>query len=144
MIFTWDWKNTCVVFRWWHIKTYFGFVLSMFAVVLLGMGYEYVRAFFANWEREHASTVVQPGQDRRFKLRRGILYGFQVWYSFMLMLVFMTYNGWLMIAVAVGAAIGNYIWGSSSQQESVRIMACHWKSMLRETIVSFRKFITSK
>ncbi|EGW30894.1 uncharacterized protein SPAPADRAFT_62803 [Spathaspora passalidarum NRRL Y-27907] len=130
MIFTWDWKNTCVVFNWWHIKTYYGFIFTLFAIVLLGMGYEFVRAWFSCWEKAYFARLATPTNQtsqslRNFRLSRGVLYGFQVWYSFMLMLVFMTYNGWLMIAVAVGAGIGNYLWGTTTESGSVRAMSCH-------------------
>lgn len=37
-------------------------------------------------------------------------------------LLFMTYNGWVMISVAVGSAIGYIIWGGSEAAKSV---ACH-------------------
>lgn len=43
MLFTWKTQNLCVVFQWWHVRTQFDFVLTFLAVVLLGVGYEYVK-----------------------------------------------------------------------------------------------------
>ena len=63
-----------------------------------------------NWQH----WVLQCFNDNTGKTiqnQRGVLYGFQVIYSFWLMLVFMTYNGWYMLAVGVGAGLGNCIWG---------------------------------
>ena len=37
-------------------------------------------------------------------------------------LLFMTYNGWVMLAVAVGAFAGYLVWGGGSAAKSV---ACH-------------------
>lgn len=37
-------------------------------------------------------------------------------------LLFMTYNGWVMIAVAAGASLGYILWGGASAAKSV---ACH-------------------
>ena len=37
-------------------------------------------------------------------------------------LLFMTYNGWIMLAVAVGAAVGHLLFGVSPATKSV---ACH-------------------
>lgn len=34
----------------------------------------------------------------------------------------MTYNGWVMIAVAVGASLGYVLWGGTSATKAV---ACH-------------------
>ncbi|KAI5951339.1 CTR2 [Candida jiufengensis] len=117
MLFTWDWHNVCIVYKWWHIKTFPGFIISLIAVTLLASLYELIKKWFSQWERTSTATI------SRFKLQRALLYGFQVYYSFLLMLVFMTYNGWYMIAVAVGAAIGNYLWGGMN--ESSRNLACH-------------------
>jgi copper transporter 1 len=34
----------------------------------------------------------------------------------------MTYNAWLMAAVAIGAGVGYFIWGGKSSERS---MSCH-------------------
>ncbi|KAI5960161.1 CTR2 [Candida pseudojiufengensis] len=117
MLFTWDWHNVCIVYKWWHIKTFPGFVISLIAVAVISSFYELLKKWFSHWER--TSNAPLP----RFKLQRALLYGLQVYYSFLLMLVFMTYNGWYMISVAVGAAIGNYLWGGMT--ESSRNLSCH-------------------
>lgn len=57
MLFTWDWKNTCIVFKWWHVKTEIGFVSSLLAIVLLGALYEFVKAWFSKWERNELATL---------------------------------------------------------------------------------------
>ncbi|KAH3683893.1 hypothetical protein WICPIJ_005138 [Wickerhamomyces pijperi] len=55
------------------------------------------------------------------RLKRAITYAALVGYSYMLMLVFMTYNGWVMLSVAVGAGIGNYLFNTAFNDS----MACH-------------------
>ncbi|KAK6202440.1 putative copper transport protein [Scheffersomyces amazonensis] len=131
MLFTWDWKNTCVIFRWWHIKTFGGFISTFLAIVLLTALYEFIKCSFNQWQKSYVSTVSGASTNtseitiRRFKFKRALLYGVQVGYSFLLMLVFMTYNGWLMIAVGVGAAVGNYFWGVSDISSSTRDLSCH-------------------
>jgi copper transporter 1 len=37
--------DTCVVFRWWHVRSYTTFVLTLLAIALLGVLYEYLRVF---------------------------------------------------------------------------------------------------
>lgn len=91
------------------------------------MGYEYAKYFASNWEAKNASSVTGLGSTnslvlKRYKIKQSFLYGLQVGYSFMLMLVFMSYSGWFMIAVVVGAAIGKYIW---SVDGATRSLACH-------------------
>ncbi|THU85707.1 Ctr copper transporter [Dendrothele bispora CBS 962.96] len=61
-----------------------------------------------------------------YRVVRAVLYGLTVFLSFFLMLVFMTYNAYLILAVVVGAAIGHYIFGGSiSPFEDAKGMACH-------------------
>lgn len=52
MLFTWDTKNLCIVFRQWHIRSTTGLVVSLLAVVALGAGYEALRE--ASRRYEHA------------------------------------------------------------------------------------------
>lgn len=66
------------------------------------------------------------------RLTRAALYGATVFLSFFLMLVFMTYNAYLILAVVLGAAIGHFIFGSSMDTDAVlgdstngKGMACH-------------------
>jgi len=62
---------------------------------------------------------------------RALLYGASVCLSFFLMLVFMTYNAYLVFSVVLGAAIGHYIFGSTMNVDAVlsnsdgKGMACH-------------------
>ena len=54
---------------------------------------------------------------------KSILYGAQNFYAFMIMLLFMTYNGWVMVSVAVGAAMGYYLFGEGGKV--YKETACH-------------------
>lgn len=67
------------------------------------------------------------------RLSRAVLYGAQVFLSFFLMLVFMTYNAYLILSTVAGAVIGHYIFNSHMDVEAVlagslgagKGMACH-------------------
>jgi len=67
------------------------------------------------------------------RLSRATLYGAQVFLSFFLMLVFMTYNAYLILSTVLGAVIGHYIFNSHMDVEAVlagslgagKGMACH-------------------
>jgi hypothetical protein len=50
MLFTWDTNNLCIVFRWWHIRSTPGLILSLLAVVVLGAGYEALREGIRRYE----------------------------------------------------------------------------------------------
>ncbi|KLO20369.1 Ctr-domain-containing protein [Schizopora paradoxa] len=67
------------------------------------------------------------------RLTRATLYASTVFLSFFLMLVFMTYNAYLIIAVVLGAGLGHYLLNDSMDAESMLVgsgvdakgMACH-------------------
>lgn len=130
MLFTWNYKNTCVVFRWWHIRKLSDMLLSFLVILALGYLYEYMRYYIYKSQANRGSSLTSGTNNtdhRRNKLYSSCWYGLQVGYSFMLMLVFMTYNGWLMIAVVLGATWGHYSWGSRVKPlaEDIPSMACH-------------------
>ncbi|KAJ7217751.1 copper transporter [Mycena pura] len=64
------------------------------------------------------------------RILRAALYGATVFLSFFLMLVFMTYNAYLIFATVFGAALGHYIFGGTINidallSEDSKSMACH-------------------
>ncbi|CUM63151.1 uncharacterized protein PRCAT00000718001 [Priceomyces carsonii] len=131
MVFTWNWRNTCVVFKWWRVSTVAGFIFSLLAIVAISASYEFLKYWGNKWEQSYVNTMSGAAANtsaalvRRFKTKKALFYGLQVGYSFMLMLVFMTYSGWFMLAVVVGAVLGNYVWGLTSDIAASRPMACH-------------------
>lgn len=50
MLFTWDTTNLCIVFEKWHVYSTAGLLFSLLAVVLIGMGYEALRAGTRRYE----------------------------------------------------------------------------------------------
>ncbi len=50
MLFTWNTRNLCIVFRQWHIRSTAGLVFSLLAVVALGVGYEALREGIRRYE----------------------------------------------------------------------------------------------
>jgi len=149
MIFTWNTQNLCVVFDWWQIKGPLSLIFTLVAVALLTAGYEAIREASRRYDAKSAEGVNrlppdtsddtlgndrslrswfarlgqnQAGQEQRDKMIKAFLYAVQVFYSFFIMLLFMTYNGFIMLAVAVGAFIGYLAFG---QGPSAKTVACH-------------------
>ncbi|KAI8947462.1 Ctr copper transporter family-domain-containing protein [Xylaria longipes] len=73
-----------------------------------------------DYEQGHSS---EPPLGQRARILKAVLYGVQNFYAFMIMLLFMTYNGYVMIAVAVGAGLGYYLFGSRTR--ATKETACH-------------------
>ncbi|RMJ22979.1 hypothetical protein PHISP_06146 [Aspergillus sp. HF37] len=61
--------------------------------------------------------------QRRAKITMAALYAVQVFYSFFIMLLFMTYNGLVMLSVAVGAFVGYLVFGDD--MSATKSVACH-------------------
>ncbi|KAG0237730.1 hypothetical protein BGW42_000136 [Actinomortierella wolfii] len=59
------------------------------------------------------------------QLVRSVLYMIQVFVGFFLMLIFMTYNGYLMIATTLGAGLGYFYFGRDSLAASSKPLSCH-------------------
>ena len=51
MLFTWDTRNLCIIFRWWHIQTTGGLIFSLLAIVALTGFYEAIRAGSRRYEK---------------------------------------------------------------------------------------------
>ncbi|KAF5552446.1 low-affinity copper transport [Fusarium phyllophilum] len=129
MLFTWDTTNLCIVFRQWHVRSTISLFFSLVAVIFLAVGYEALRSLSRQYEealdnRVRAAPRQSQGQaDQRAHLIKAVLYGLQNFYAFMLMLIFMTYNGWVMIAVSLGAFLGYLFFGKRTS--ATKDNACH-------------------
>ncbi|KAJ7073223.1 Ctr copper transporter [Mycena belliarum] len=149
--------NTCIVFRSWHVSSMSIFVLSCIAIMGLGILYEALRVVQKQLDvrvaRQLAGSAaggIRLGGDaadaglaapKTFphgiavpllpRVLRAALYGASVFLSFFLMLVFMTYNAYLILATVLGAAIGHFIFSGTVdvdallRNEDGRGMACH-------------------
>jgi copper transporter 1 len=126
MLFNWDTKNVCIIFEWWKVNSAGMMVLAFFILMLLAIAYEELRYALRRYDAaiirnqyEHsqleaggagslfgAKSSVPIQFSWKHQLVCSILYALQVALGFISMLVFMTYNGILMIAVVVGAGIG--------------------------------------
>ncbi|KIV84684.1 hypothetical protein PV11_00453 [Exophiala sideris] len=148
MLFTWSSENLCIVFRQWRVTSTFSLILSLLAIVLLTAGYECVREISRRYEQKHSAEMAaystsgsstpplhesssllgvvrdsRAAAERRGTIMKALLYAVQVFYSFFIMLLFMTYNGWVMLAVAVGAFVGYLLFGQGLT--STKSVACH-------------------
>jgi copper transporter 1 len=57
-------KDTCIVFRQWHISSNFTFVLSCLAVVAISLGYEWLRAYQRKVDFQVARALSRKSKAR--------------------------------------------------------------------------------
>ncbi|KAE9962986.1 hypothetical protein BLS_009814 [Venturia inaequalis] len=128
MLFTWSTQDLCIVFRGWHVHDTFSLIWTLLAIIALTAGYEGVRELSRRYEMETLIRLEglprgsRAQVERHSKIYKAFLYAVQVFYSFFIMLLFMTYNGWVMLAVAVGSFVGYLAFGQGS---STKTVACH-------------------
>ncbi|KAJ1904067.1 copper transpport protein [Coemansia sp. IMI 209127] len=138
MSLNWSTENVCVLFDFWRVNSLTSLAFTCAAVFVLGYFYEYLRAKLRGWELRNASgtgagaladstsTLIPRSATSGTNLRRkrAIYYGLMVAYSYSLMLIFMTYNGYLIVAV-IGGAIAGHCSYSVDEPGSVRGANCH-------------------
>ncbi|KAJ6534468.1 Ctr copper transporter [Mycena vulgaris] len=76
------------------------------------------------------SAVARTAVPLLPRLLRAALYGASVFLSFFLMLVFMTYNAYLILATVLGAALGHFVFSGTVDvdallRDEAKGMACH-------------------
>ncbi|KAJ2430642.1 copper transpport protein, partial [Coemansia sp. RSA 2440] len=121
MALNWSTDNVCVLFDFWRITSGMSLVFSCAAVFALGYLYELSRTRVRSWElaqltgRARLETpLVADGLGRSARWMRAVMYGLLVAYSYSLMLIFMTYNGFLILAVIGGAIAGHYAYATDA------------------------------
>ncbi|XP_073994403.1 high affinity copper uptake protein 1-like isoform X2 [Rhodnius prolixus] len=124
--------NEIILFSFWEISTIEGLIGSMVGIFILALLYEGLKYFreFLFWKNysslqyrtvqgpaiksttEGTNTrVVKPSLLSKHHILQTFLHIIQVFVSYLLMLIFMTYNVWLCIAVVLGAATGYFLFG---------------------------------
>lgn len=131
-------KEATILFEDWKVDTVGGIVASCFGIFILAALYEGLKVFREVMKRRYSylvsvdlsetktygigpsqTTVVTEsrGQSPRSRifnwhhfLQTG-LHVVQVTVSYFLMLIFMTYNVWLCLAVVLGAGFGYFVFG---------------------------------
>jgi len=124
-------ESETILFEWWKTSSALGLVGSCFAIAFLAFLYEALKFYrehlyrhsFQTVQVNTVSTPVENGDIKethktvQVKMRSGMhiwqtcLHVLQVVLSYFLMLVFMTYNVWLCLAVALGAGVGYFCFG---------------------------------
>ncbi|KAG0037277.1 hypothetical protein BGZ82_002822 [Podila clonocystis] len=148
MLFNWQTENLCVVFESWRIDTPIGLVFSFLVIVAMAASYEALRGQSRRFEerliegerKRHPESSGGIGEDEtpllasrsssfrlsnQQRLTRALFYMAQVFVGFFLMLIFMTYNGYLMAATVLGAGIGFFYFGGDTLATSTKALSCH-------------------
>uniref|UniRef100_A0A069DP13 Copper transport protein n=1 Tax=Panstrongylus megistus TaxID=65343 RepID=A0A069DP13_9HEMI len=124
--------NETILFSFWETSSAEGLIGSMIGIFFLALLYEGLKYFreFLFWKNysslqyrtvqgpspkpnaeESNTRVVKPSLFSKHHILQTFLHIIQVFVSYLLMLIFMTYNVWLCIAVVLGAAAGYFLFG---------------------------------
>ncbi|XP_071051547.1 high affinity copper uptake protein 1 isoform X2 [Onthophagus taurus] len=120
-----------VLFESWAFSTTWGLIGSMIGIFFMAALYEGLKYYreYLFWRTYNAlqyravtlqqdkavvsedNQIVQPSMLSLMHVCQTGLHIIQIVLSYFLMLIFMTYNVWLCIAVVVGAAVGYFLFG---------------------------------
>ncbi|XP_073942493.1 high affinity copper uptake protein 1-like isoform X2 [Choristoneura fumiferana] len=123
-----------ILFSWWNVTDIGEFIGSFLAIFLMALLYEGLKYYRKHllWKTyaglqycavsppdKGVSNLCSPDEPQVIQPRmlsgahawQTALHGLQVLVSYMLMLVFMTYNTWLCAAVVLGSASGYFLFG---------------------------------
>jgi copper transporter 1 len=70
MLFTWNTKDLCIIFHWWHVSGPLSLAFSLLAVVLLTAAYEAIRSgsrryeAFVNKKQEEVPRKLIPSHTQ--------------------------------------------------------------------------------
>lgn len=120
-------EDLCVLTPHWHIKTKFDLVISMVVLMVICAGFEAYRSFAETLEGRYSTIISQNAitdkEKMTIKAKLSVVYAISVGYSFMIMLLFMSFNFWIMSAVVIGSGLGHYFFNTKGKS-SVGLV-CH-------------------
>lgn len=112
-------KVSHILFEGWSVSTDGGMVGSCIAVICIAILFETIKSYKAHRKSHKISSETTPlirraNQDHtRFEttshLKKTFLYMVQFLIGYFLMLIAMTYNVWLFLAVIAGCGIGYFL-----------------------------------
>lgn len=121
-----DYENLCILTDKIMVTSKMQLVLAMLGIALFTFGYEYFKLFGDKMQERYSqflkSNMVTENERFQYKLRLSCLYAFSVGYSFIIMLLFMTFNTWVMLSVCIGAGLGHFAFDRRCPTPS---LVCH-------------------
>lgn len=117
-----------VLFQFWKVNDYGGLLSSMLGIFIAAMLYEGLKYFreYLYWKnynmlqyqnvnkptnQETERVINKPSLLTVHHIIQTLLHIIQIFVSYLLMLIFMTYNVWLCLAVVLGSATGYFLFG---------------------------------
>ncbi|WWD18267.1 hypothetical protein CI109_102717 [Kwoniella shandongensis] len=118
MLWNWDVVDTCFLAEGWHITSRGMFAATCIGVALLGMVLEVTRMLAKDYDTllRKQLSVIQLNPRRRSRratplqqVIRTVLYTVSFGISYLLMLLAMYYNGYIIISIFLGVGIGHFL-----------------------------------
>ncbi|OXA48365.1 protein P80 [Folsomia candida] len=103
-----------VLFKFWKTEKTGWFVLSLVIIFAMAFSYEGLKHWRDVLFRKHAHSSKSASILTGFHIAQTCLHIAQFVLSYFLMLIFMTYNVWLAMAVTLGAGAGYFCFGWNS------------------------------
>eukprot|EP00742_Colponemidia_sp_Colp-10_P006052 GILJ01006477.1.p1 GENE.GILJ01006477.1~~GILJ01006477.1.p1 ORF type:complete len:189 (-),score=10.04 GILJ01006477.1:225-791(-) len=100
--------NTIILFKSWHPTGWLGFIASCVAVLLICILHEYLTTLRVIFSCLHSDTERRYWSPRTIHLVKTASYGVSLIFSYLIMLIAMTYNVGIFLMIPIGLSIGFY------------------------------------
>ncbi|KAJ1309356.1 hypothetical protein OPQ81_006135 [Rhizoctonia solani] len=126
MLWNWQTIDACFVSAQWHVRSKVGFAFSVIGVFLIVLGIEACRRTARDYDRwiatqrkirfNNNASITQWDLKPTWKEQvvRGLFYGVQFSAAYILMLIAMSYNGFVLFAIFLGGFIGYTLFGGDT------------------------------
>ncbi|KAJ3331621.1 hypothetical protein HDU76_002679 [Blyttiomyces sp. JEL0837] len=129
MAMVWNWNtNTAILFDFWQTNGIETMLVSCFIVFGFCVGHEYFQSQRLNFEKRLLAPSSSTDQQQ---LIRAIIHSISSFSSLLIMTIFMSLNGYLVIAVILGTGVGFYLFrkgaivGGKGGMVEMDALQCH-------------------
>lgn len=113
--FTWSYQGTCIIISQWKLNSILSLTVTCLLIMLFVIFIQWVHFRLNILNKEQ--LLLQAKSSARYqnlKRLRILLYALESFSSLIVMLLFMTYVGWIWLAITLGSMAGWYIYDTTA------------------------------
>lgn len=112
---TWSYKGTCIITSSWVLKSKLSLFVTCLLIMIFTIVIQWIHFKVTVLTKSQANLPLRDVSRRQnMKLIRLCLYSLESFCSLIVMLLFMTYVGWIWIAIMAGSMIGWYVYDTAN------------------------------
>ncbi|KAG8738610.1 Copper Transporter integral membrane protein that functions in high affinity copper transport [Ceratobasidium sp. 428] len=137
MLWNWYTVDSCFLFSQWHVHSKVGFAFSVIGIFMIVCAVEALRRAARDYDRkivtQRTGKIGRNSVGTRSEIRptwyqqlvRGLFYGVQFSIAYLVMLIAMSYNGFVLFAIFMGGTIGYTLFSADNLSVGIGSDAVH-------------------